>query len=62
VDLSTESVESASLTLQGVDDVHGGDGLALGVKNLAIALGTTLSESFVSFSESRHDNRNFSVR
>jgi len=30
-DLSTETVESAALTLEGVDDVEGGDGLALGV-------------------------------
>ena len=29
--LSTESVEGTSLTFQGVDDVHGGDGLSLGV-------------------------------
>ena len=29
--LSAESVEGASLPLQGVDDVHGGDGLPLGV-------------------------------
>ena len=29
--LAAESVERASLTLQSVDDVHGGDGLALGV-------------------------------
>ena len=37
--LSTESVESASLTLEGVDDIHGGDGLPLGV--LAIGDGVT---------------------
>ena len=29
--LSTESVEGAALALEGVDDVHGGDGLPLGV-------------------------------
>ena len=29
--LTTETVESPSLTLEGVDDVEGGDGLALGV-------------------------------
>ena len=29
--LSTESVEGASLSLEGVDDVQSGDGLALGV-------------------------------
>ena len=29
--LSAESVEGTSLTFQGVDDVHGGDGLSLGV-------------------------------
>ena len=29
--LSSETVEGASLALEGVDDVHGGDGLALGV-------------------------------
>jgi len=29
--LSTESVEGTSLTFQGVDDVHGGDGLSLSV-------------------------------
>ena len=29
--LSAESVEGASLALEGVDDVHGGDGLALRV-------------------------------
>ena len=31
VDLSAESVESASLSLEGVDDVHGRHGLSLGV-------------------------------
>ena len=29
--LSTESVQGASLPLEGVDDIHGGDGLPLGV-------------------------------
>ena len=29
--LSTESVQGTSLTFQSVDDVHGGDGLPLGV-------------------------------
>ena len=29
--LTTESVKGAALTLEGVDDVEGGDGLALGV-------------------------------
>jgi hypothetical protein len=29
--LTTESVQGTSLTLQGIDDVHGSDGLALGV-------------------------------
>jgi hypothetical protein len=29
--LAAEAVESASLPLEGVDDVHGGDGLPLGV-------------------------------
>ena len=29
--LTAESVESAALPLEGVDDVHGGDGLSLGV-------------------------------
>jgi len=29
--LSAETVEGASLALQGVDDIEGGDGLALGV-------------------------------
>ena len=31
VKLSTESVDGASLALEGIDDVEGGDGLALGV-------------------------------
>ena len=31
INLSTESVEGASLSLEGVDDVQSGDGLALGV-------------------------------
>ena len=31
VELTAESVESAALTLQSVDDVHGGDGLSLGM-------------------------------
>ena len=31
VRLSAETVQGASLALQGVDDVHGGDSLALGV-------------------------------
>jgi hypothetical protein len=29
--LTTETVQSAALTLESVDDVEGGDGLALGV-------------------------------
>lgn len=29
--LSTETVQGAALSLEGVDDVHGGDGLPLGV-------------------------------
>ena len=29
--LTSESVEGAALPLEGVDDVHGGDGLPLGV-------------------------------
>ena len=29
--LTTETVEGTALTLEGVDDVEGGDGLALGV-------------------------------
>ncbi|PAV64492.1 hypothetical protein WR25_27024 [Diploscapter pachys] len=39
VDLSAESVESASLSLEGVDDVHSRDGLSLGV--LAVGDGIT---------------------
>ena len=31
VDLTTETVQGAALALEGVDDVEGGDGLALGV-------------------------------
>ena len=31
INLSTESVEGASLPLEGIDDVHGGDGFPLGV-------------------------------
>ena len=30
-DLTTESVEGTSLTFEGVDDIHGGDSLPLGV-------------------------------
>ena len=37
--LSSESVEGASLALEGVDDVHGSDGLPLGV--LAVGDGVT---------------------
>ena len=29
--LTAESVEGTALTLQGIDDIHGGDGLPLGV-------------------------------
>lgn len=29
--LSTETIESTTLTLEGVDNIEGGDGLALGV-------------------------------
>ena len=106
VDLSTESVESSALTLQSIDDIHGGDGLSLGVlavgdcitdhvlkedledttgllvdqardaldsttasqtadgglgdaldvvaEHLTMTLGTSLSESFSSFSTARH--------
>ena len=39
VDLSAESVESASLSLEGVDDIHGRHGLSLGV--LAVGDGIT---------------------
>ena len=105
--LSTETVEGASLALEGIDDIERGDGLALGVlgvgdgvtddvleedledgagllvdeagdtldttttsetadsglgdsldvvtKNLAVALGTTLSETLSSFTAARHD-------
>ena len=38
--LSSETVEGASLALEGVDDVHGGDGLALGV----LAVGDGVSD------------------
>ena len=106
--LSSESVEGASLALESVDDIHGGDGLSLGVlavgdcvtddvlkehlqdttgllvdeagdtldstttgkttdgglgdaldvvaQHLAMALGTSLSESFSSLSAARHDH------
>ena len=37
--LTTETVKGAALTLQGVDDVEGGDGLALGV--LSVGDGVT---------------------
>jgi hypothetical protein len=105
--LSAETVEGASLALESVDDIEGGDGLALGVlgvgdgitddvleedledgagllvdeagdtldttttgettdgglgdtldvvaKNLAVALGTTLSETLSTFTAARHD-------
>ena len=105
--LAAEAVESAALALEGVDHVHGGDGLALGVlgvgdgvaddvlqedlqdstgllvdeagdtldtstagqtadgglgdaldvvaENLAMALGSSLAESFASFATSGHD-------
>lgn len=106
-ELSAEAVEGASLSLERVDDVEGGDGLSLGVlsvgdgitddvleedledtsglfvdqtgdsldtasssestdgwlgdtldvitKDLSVTLGAALSESFTSFSTSRHD-------
>ena len=31
LDLCTETVEGSSLSLEGIDDVHGSDGLSLGV-------------------------------
>jgi hypothetical protein len=31
IDLTSEAVEGSSLAFQGVDDIHGGDGLSLGV-------------------------------
>ena len=37
--LTTETVQGAALTLQGVDNVEGGDGLALGV--LSVGDGVT---------------------
>ena len=40
VDLSAESVESASLSLEGVDDVHGRHGLSLGV----LAVGDSVTD------------------
>ena len=39
ISLSTESVECASLTFEGIDNVHCGDGLPLGV--LAVGYGIT---------------------
>ena len=106
-DLSSESVEGTSLPLEGIDDIHSGDSLPLGVlgvgdgitddvleedledtsglfvdqtgdsldtasssestdgwlgdtldvitKDLSVTLGAALSESFTSFSTSRHD-------
>ena len=105
--LTSETVQGLSLTLEGVDDIHGGDGLSAGVfgvgdgitddvlqehlqdttsffvdqtrdtldttttsqtadgglgntldviaKDLSVTLGASLSESFSSFSSSRHD-------
>ena len=105
--LSAETVEGASLALEGIDDIEGGDGLALGVlgvgdgitddvleedledgagllvdeagdtldttttcettdgglgdsldvvtKNLAVTLGTALSETLSSLAAARHD-------
>ena len=38
--LSTESVEGAALALESVDDIHGGDGLSLGV----LAVGDGISD------------------
>ena len=107
--LTAKSVQSTSLSLEGVDNVHGSDGLSLGVlsvgdcitddilqehlqhstsllidetadalhtattsettdgwlgdsldviaKNLPVALGASFSESFASFSTSRHYER-----
>ncbi len=40
MDLSTESVEGSSLTLEGIDDIHSGDGLALGV----LAVGDSVTD------------------
>ena len=54
-DLSTESVQGASLSFQGVDDIHSGDSLPLGV------LGVSDSITDDIFQENFQDTTSFFV-
>lgn len=42
--LTSETVQGASLTLQGIDDVHGGDGLSLGVLSVGDGIANDVLE------------------
>ena len=46
-DLTAESVEGTALTLQGVDYVHGGDGLALGVLGVGDGITDDVLEEYL---------------
>ena len=53
--LAAETVQSAALALEGVDDVHGGDGLALGV----LGVGDSIADHV--FEEHLEDTAGFFV-
>ena len=53
--LSTESVKSTSLSFQGIDDVHGGDSLSLGVLSVCYCITNNV------FQENFQDTTSFFV-
>jgi len=46
-DLTAKSIQSTALTLQGVDDVHGGDGLPLGVLGVGYGIPDDVLEKYL---------------
>ena len=53
--LTTETVQSAALSLEGIDDIEGGDGLALGV----LGVGDCIADD--AFEEGLEDTAGFFV-
>ena len=53
--LTSESVQGTSLSFQGIDDVHGGDGLSLGV----LGVGDCITDHV--FQENLEDSSSFFV-
>ena len=54
-DLTSESVKGSSLSFQGIDDIHGGDGLSLGM----LGVGDSISDDV--FQENLEDTTGFFV-